>query len=233
LLGDSRKLLAALAVCATSLAAALAPTAAQASPAVSFTSVNGNFRDDNTRMIGWQFTVTGPLSVSALGWFDLEQNGLARSHEVGIWNKATQALLGSVVVPSGTTGFLEGFFRYATLGSNVALSSGTTYVIAGLDIGANGDGHVWTPALSGFNNEVNGFSSDSRVTVGPAGSAIGQFAAVFQFPTASIGDSRTAAFGPNFLIAAPTVTAIPLPPAAALFVFGLVGLGFAARRQRR
>lgn len=227
-----RTLLVALGLCTASFVASVAPSTAHAGPAVSFTSVNGNFLDGLTRMLGWQFTVTEPLSVSALGWFDLGQNGLSRSHEVGLWNKNTQALLGSVVVASGTGGTLDGFFRYTSLGSAVALSSGTTYVIAGLDVGANGDGHVWTPALGGFNNQVNGFSSDARVTVGPAGTAIGQAVAGFQFPTASIGDSRTALFGPNFLIAEPVVAAIPLPPSMALLVFGLAGMGLAARRRR-
>ena len=45
-----------------------------------------------TETVGWKFTVTGAISVNGLGVFDSDLNGLASSHEVGIWN-STGALL--------------------------------------------------------------------------------------------------------------------------------------------
>lgn len=215
------------------LSAALAmgalPVVASAdAPALSFTSTNGSFIDGTTRMLGWQFSAASPISVTALGWFDLGGNGLASAHQIGIWEKNTQTLVASATVTAGTGDPLSGFFRYSTLASPTTLSAGITYVVAGLDPG-NGDAHVWAPATSVFGGpEVNGFAVNPLISLGPAGSAQGGAVGGFQFPSPiSGGFERTALMGPNMLI-----TAVPEVPAAVMLAPGLLLVAALARRRR-
>jgi hypothetical protein len=75
-------------------------------------------------MTGWQFTVgSNPIEVTELGYQDFGSDGLVASHQVGIWRLSDESLIGSVAVPSGTVGTLEGFFRYAALSSPLTLVS--------------------------------------------------------------------------------------------------------------
>lgn len=207
------------------LAAALS-TAHAAQPAIAFTATPGSFLDGNTRMIGWQFTVPQAVNVTALGWFDLGQDGLARAHEVGIWDSATQSLVASVVVQQGSVATLEGFFRWADLAAPVALLPGVSYRIAGLDIGAGGDAHVWDAAIGGYSAHVSGLVVDSAVQLGGAGSAIGGLASGFSYPAGQIGDARAGLFGPNLAVAV-----VPEPSVAALLLAGSALLAW--RRQGR
>lgn len=198
----------------TLAAACTSPVRAQV--ALTFTSVGStSYLDAHSRMLGWQFTVNQNFSVSAFGWFDWNQDGLSASHQIGLWDTAGSTLLASVTIPSGTAAALTGDFRYVSLGSNLALQTGHTYMIAGFDPGSN-DQHVWDAFLSGYNGfDVAGFSSDSRINL-TVGNAIGNATGSFGFPSGVIGDSRSALMGPNFLIA------IPEPATVGLVLGGLV-----------
>src|SRR6185295_76270 len=70
---------------------------------------------------GWIFTANSPVSVTALGVFDTDSNGLAVSHAVGIFRQSDQSLLASATVPEGLGGFLNSGFRFVSLGGPVAL----------------------------------------------------------------------------------------------------------------
>ncbi len=190
-----------------------------AASALSYTSLNNSFLDGGNRMIGWQFSVTENIDVSALGWFDWNEDGLNRSHEVGIWNISGSNLITSTTIPSGTVATLDSGFRYTSLTSSVTLQTGQTYIIAGHDIGNSGDPHVWDALLSGFNNQVNGFNVDARITLQDA---VGSPAGSFSFPTGTIGDARQALMGPNLVI-------IPEPSTTVLMMGGM----FAFLRRRK
>lgn len=204
------------------------PALAPAQVALSFTSVNANsFLDGTGRMIGWEFTVDTTLEVTELGWFDWQNNGLAASHQIGIWNTAGQTLLGSVTVPSGTDASLDGGFRYQALGSSIFLVAGQTYRIAGFDPGAGGDAHVWDVAHSGFPSyEVSGFTVDANINL-TGGDALGGAAGGFGYPLGPIGDERAVLMGPNFVFAV-----VPEPATSALLAAGLAVLIVGMRRRR-
>jgi len=51
------------------------------------------------------------ISVTSLGWWDYDADGLAASHQVGIWNTAGTLLL-SATVASGTADPLIDRFRF-------------------------------------------------------------------------------------------------------------------------
>jgi len=121
-----------LALAAVSFAA---PSQA-AQPALDFTGFNHQHIGSNFN-IGWQFTVgASAITVSQLGYFDLDLNGLATSHDVAIWTTGGVQVV-SGTVGSGVAGTLTGKFRYTTI-ANTVLSANTTYVISGTT-GANQD----------------------------------------------------------------------------------------------
>jgi hypothetical protein len=216
---------------ATSVAlctAAALPAAVHAQAALGFSSQSGYFLDSNTRMLGWQFSVPTAASVAALGWFDLAQDGLNRSHEVGIWDATTQTLLASAVVPSGTAGVLLDQFRWIDLATALTLQPGVDYRIAGLDIGSGGDGHVWDASI-GYGVSVSGFAVDPAITLGAAGTALGGLASQFGFPTGVIGDARRVEMGPNFSL---SLVAVPEPASALLMLAGACLLMGATARAR-
>jgi len=208
------------------LLAVAAPAAVLAgTPAISFSSINGSFLDGNSRMIGWQFSTTAALQVTALGWFDLGADGLNRAHEVGIWEVASQALVAQTTVQRGTAQLLEAGFRWAGLTAPVTLQPGTSYRIAGLDVGASGDAHVWDAVLGGYSAHVNGFATLPQLQLG-AGTALGGLASSFSFPTGVINDTRAALMGPNF-----AVSAVPEPGAWLLMLGGVAAIAPMARRR--
>lgn len=201
------------------------------SAGVSFTATDQGFTDFKSRMTGWQFTVgINPIKVTELGYQDFGVDGLLASHQVGIWRLSDQFLINSVVVPNGTSGTLNGHFRYAALASPSTLISGETYLISGLDSGF--DSHVWDAEIGvpNSNMDVSGFSVDSAITIGAAGTAHGPFQASFGFPTTlGVPDARTALMGPNLRFAV-----VPEPSTFVNMGLGLIGLaGYGWRRKRK
>lgn len=136
--------------------------------------------------LGWAFVANASIQVTALGLYDNPPNGLTASHPVGIYDKATKALLGSVTV--SPTDPLTGFFRYAPLAAPITLSAGNTYVAM---------------AVVGTDTYLAFYSIDPSWTVDPAityaGSGVNYAnpaATTLLFPdtfTATVGD-----FGPDF-----------------------------------
>ncbi|MBI4471985.1 MAG: PEP-CTERM sorting domain-containing protein [Acidobacteria bacterium] len=97
---------------------------------------SGTVRTDGGFTVGYQFKVgSNSLAVSSLGIWDGKNDGtgdgadgLKVAHGVGLWTEGG-TLLGSVTVPAGTAGALVDEFRYASLTTAIALTSGLTYRI--------------------------------------------------------------------------------------------------------
>ena len=77
--------------------------------------------------VGWEFTAQSDLWVTELGFFDLGQDGLNISHDVGIWDQ-DHNLLVSATVSAGTAAPVIGEYRYASV-APVLLEAGHTFVI--------------------------------------------------------------------------------------------------------
>jgi hypothetical protein len=77
--------------------------------------------------VGWEFTPQADIWVTDLGFFDLGQNGLNISHDIGIWDQDHQLIV-SATVPGGTAAQLIGEYRYAPV-APVLLMAGHTFVI--------------------------------------------------------------------------------------------------------
>lgn len=79
----------------------------------------------NYAVQGWYFTSDVPISVTALQYLDA--NLPSGTRQVGLYNKASGALLAGLTVTK--TSPLVGFYRTSTLATPVVLSAGVEYVI--------------------------------------------------------------------------------------------------------
>jgi hypothetical protein len=175
---------------------------------VALSSFSGgvNATSASDQLYGWIFQVSAPITVTSLGVFDFGSDGLAISHDVGIFDQGTQALLGSTTVPSGTAGTLISGFRFQSV-SPFSLAAGT-YVIAMTMPQGNSD---YQYVL------VSSFSTAAGITW--VNSAF-DGGSTLAFPNpANNGAFAPGMFGPNF-----TFTATPEPGTMLLMGSSIVGL---------
>jgi hypothetical protein len=163
-------------------------------------------------MIGWTFEANTDVMVTRIGYFDVNGDGLAESHEVGIWDLGG-ALMGSVFV--STTDPLTDGFRYA-LSPAISLIAGHSYVIGGFESGGNDA--IWLSGLSQFAMAPE-LSYGEQKTM---------YAASFSRPDTTATTFIGGNFGPNF-----EFSTVPVPEPTVPFLIGLATLRFAVRRRRR
>lgn len=53
--------------------------------------------------IGWQFSVSAPITVDALGLFDVGPSGLVQEHQVGLWDNSGNLLAQTTVTNASTS----------------------------------------------------------------------------------------------------------------------------------
>ncbi|MEM1186670.1 MAG: GC-type dockerin domain-anchored protein [Planctomycetota bacterium] len=175
-------------------------------PAVNFTQVAGGFRDNNARVLGWDFTVGElPIEITALGVYDADQNGLAVVHDVAIYEVDTMNSVIGATVNSGPGGApLVGFFRYSgTL--SVQLPPHTSYIIAASWPGTADEfiWHVPFPNVPAHPLDIDITEDIERGIQGAPGIAWFECCttSALQFPTQVLDptDIRNIWLGPNFL----------------------------------
>ena len=118
-------------------------------------SGSGSSGIDNN--MGFEFNTTSSITVTQLGFFDQGANGLAASHEVGIWRVSDHALLVSGTVAPGTAVPLDGSFRYVAVTPTV-LTPGN-YVVSAVTTGDDWLTNLVAPAMSGSLTYVSGRST--------------------------------------------------------------------------
>jgi hypothetical protein len=158
----------------------------------------------SNRTYGWEFSATEDIAVVGLGIFDLFDDGLYLSHEIGIWHSGELVL--STTIPSGTEGVLIDQFRYIET-DPFWLTEGETYVIGACGLGdpyVGNDGSARITTTSSITYERTLFS--------PSGSG-------FTLPT--LVQDEFYLFGPNFLV---------IPEPMTVFLFGLGGILIARKR---
>ena len=197
---------------ATSVARGNSSTAAVSVTGISLTMDASDFT------LGWGFTVDSSVTVTALGVWDKDNNGLDGSHDVGIWAVTGPQLKVSATVPSGTAGTLIDGFRYVTLATPVPLGPGDyrTGAWYGTDsdhYGYDATGLSFAPGLSSFVTRCRVASFSLAYPSEVDGGAIGRF-------------------GPNFLMTADPPPVIPEPFTAGSAILGVAGLGGYLRRRR-
>ena len=119
----------------------LAMSAIATNAATLLTQLNAPNRNNFGGTVGIEFTPTADLSVTSLGYQDFNNDGLNRTHQVGIWNATTNAMITSVTIQAGTASPLDANWRYEPI-TPVVLTSGQAYYLGGEVF--SGDGDTWT-----------------------------------------------------------------------------------------
>jgi hypothetical protein len=165
---------------------------------------NANYGSNST--LGWGFTLTAPLTVIDLGYYDGGDAGLIDPHPVGVWDSAGD-LLATATVPSGTAATLMSGFRFVAI-APLLLGPGA------FTIGAYANATSPDP----FRWQVPSVTTVAGLSFGTANLFI--HADTLARPTTPadvFGPSGY--FGPNFLVGTPT--AIPEPGAIGTTLTGL------------
>src|SRR6185369_9607000 len=59
-------------------------------------------------VIGWEFAPVRPILITKLGYYDSGLNGLTNSHQLGIFEEASRALLTTTSIAAGIAAPIEG-----------------------------------------------------------------------------------------------------------------------------
>jgi hypothetical protein len=111
-----------------------------ASDAVAIVNINPstNFTFDETHgdgMVGWSFQLLEPFTVTRVGWYAENPNGLSRPFQVGLWPGLPA---NGLSIPAGTNATRLGPWRVVDLAEPLLLQPGL-YILGGLDTAATTD----------------------------------------------------------------------------------------------
>lgn len=169
---------------------------------------------------GWAFSVSQPIVIEELGFWDSSEDGLARSHPVGLW-RGDGTLLASETVPAGTLAPLEGTFRWIPLTTAVALTPGETYVVGAYWIAGDPD----TALESGEEVEF-----DARVTLLEGRATV---VSGLAYPWQAAGLELTASFKARAVEQPPAAVPVLATPVRIVLVAAVTALaGLLAGRSR-
>lgn len=190
-----RKILISLAFLTTS---AISSSIAVADTALSFTG--GSSYTWAGASIGWEFSITQPITVNSLGVYDFGGDGLIDAHEVGIFPAGVNTPLVTTTVT--TTDTLDSGFRYAPI-SPLILAPGS-YVVAarmptGSDLGTSFATQSTAPEIS-YTKEWFLYSASFELPTSDWAADGGNFGANFQFTPGTISAIAVPTLSQNMLL---------------------------------
>ncbi len=189
--------------------------------AINVTDQSTSYVGDGPWTLGYLVHVNQTISVTQLGYFDFNQDGLVENHAVGLWT-STGTLLTSGTVLAGTADPLVGFFRYANI-APIALTAGQNYVIGGTH--SRQEAYLLDVSSAGF-------STDPAITYSVGISDRFISGAALAFPTNNDPNRARGYFGPNFTFA-PTTNVTPEGSSLALLATGVLPLALGLKRRFR
>jgi hypothetical protein len=164
-------------------------------PGTSHTWATASVTSDISKSsIGFLFTPNTNVTVTELGYYDHNGDGLAIDHPVALFNAGGTRLV-ETTVRAGTVDTLRGKFRYRSI-TPTNLTAGTAYVLAGYHDSSSGD--VFAYGNNG--STITGFVVDSRLIISNNTSRYLYYGGgtPLPFPTDSIGYTFYA--GPSLFI---------------------------------
>jgi hypothetical protein len=207
-----RHMLMTVAICA---AAGCGAAQANAGVAIDLTTP-GALYSGSLYTLGFSFTVASTQTITALGAFDDNGDGLNGSAQVGLWDSSGD-LLTSAVIGSGASGALDGLFRYAAI-TPFVLTPGQTYFIGAFEPDDNASSLGTSQGGLGTINPLITVDQDQ----------FSNFNSAFSFPDTSNGFAGGAWLGANFQFGG-----VPEPATWALMLLGIGAIGASARKSRR
>jgi hypothetical protein len=170
--------------------------------------------------LGYRFTVTENLNLTALGQFDIEGDGFNAAAKIALFNWDTGAKLVETTLAGAVleeTGFYDTHFVTVP---TLTLTTGVNYLVA---VEAAGNGFVYGNNIMTFDSSVDWI--EGRAT--PVGSpAMPATADGTSFSIARTDEPDGSYFGPNMKL-----DPVPEPGTAALL--GIGGLALVLGRRRR
>ena len=165
---------------------------------------------------GWQFTVTSPVTVTELGYYDPNPKGkLKNNHDVGIFASDGSLLLSTTITAGKHT--TEDSFAFVTVPS-FTLADGTYEI--GADSFDSKDLFIFSaPSLSPI----------PQITLGETGLFTLGSTFGFSFPTPNQAGARY--MGPDFEVE--SATAVPESSSFSMLICALIFFAFAAFAFRR
>ncbi len=179
-----------------------------------------------TATFGYAFNITAAVTVTHLSVWDSNINGLAQSHEVGIWNSGG-GLLASAIVGSGTSATLLGEFRLVDI-PDFVLPVGTDYTV-GAFMSVQGDDIAMNWTSSATAPGVTFLQGRFGTANGPNGPID-----MLSRPTDTFAGVTNGLVGGSFVVAAVNNVNAPEPGSLALLGVGFAGMvGMIAVRRKR
>lgn len=186
-----------------------------------FNEIHGN------GMVGWNFYVTQPITITQVGWYDDAQNGLTRDFQIGLWQDLSRSsgdggffgtnpnsLIGDPIdgltIPGGTGASLNGAWRVVDLVAPLTLIPGS-YQLGGLDTASTSDPIRYQ--LAGMNPPIPG------VTIGCFFYAGSGFT-----PTTTLGLTHEYYVASGLELGPMLFTSVPEPVSGILIVVGALVL---------
>ena len=196
------------------LSGTIGSRSAQAQTAVSYSQA-GKFDTETTQFsLGFSFTPTQNLLLTALGYLNDGATGPNATHQVQIY----QITSGGVLAPASGTALLGTPVSVTTSGASAAFNTFAYVPVSGLTLLAN------TPYEIVADNNGNGFAYNAvspvfnGITYGTSTYALNATTPVFNSNVFSANDPGN--FGPNFQF----VPSAPVPEASSLTLFAAGGL---------
>lgn len=190
-------------------------SAASASSAIGLITPGASY-SGSQYTLGFEFSALNHQVITSLGAYDEDNDGLTGRAFVGLWDTDGN-LLTSVTIGSGTSGTLDGAFRYATI-APYALTIGKHYIVGAFEPDDNATS--WATGQGG--------TAALNANLSFYGDRYSDFDSAFSFPSVTAG-TNGAWLGGNFMIES---GAIPEPASWALMLTGFSALGIAMRRRR-